>query len=179
MAVDFGKRLKEAEDAGLVAGSDYFKLKEGDNRFRLMSECLAHPGEYKGERNFKWLCYVIDRRDAKVKPFFMAHSVYKQIAALQTNEEYAFSRCPDALRPDAEREGCRDKRSGLHAAPGAEGNTNHGVGVAGIRRNEVPIGTAEKAAREEGGSLTARRTRTTATITVGRSTPTRSHFEVL
>lgn len=94
MAVDFGKRLKEAEDAGLVGGGDYFKLKEGDNRMRLLTDCLPHEGTYQGKKNFKWLCYVLDRRDGKVKPFFMAHSIYKQVAALQMSDDYAFADVP-------------------------------------------------------------------------------------
>jgi hypothetical protein len=94
MPVNFAAQLKAAEDAGLVGGSDYLKLKEGDNRLRLMSECLPHANEYQGKRNFKWLCYVIDRRDGKVKPFFMAHTIYKQIVALQTNPDYEFFDVP-------------------------------------------------------------------------------------
>jgi len=93
MPVDFGAALKQAEDAGLVGG-DYLKLKEGDNRMRLMSECLPHEGEYQGKRNFKWLCYVLDRKDGKVKPFFMPHTIYKQIVALQQNPDYEFSDVP-------------------------------------------------------------------------------------
>lgn len=94
MPVDFGKALKQAEDAGMVGGGDYFKLKEGDNRMRLMTECLPHPGTYQGKPNFKWLCYVLDKRDGKAKPFFMPHSIYKQIAALQSSEDYAFYDVP-------------------------------------------------------------------------------------
>lgn len=94
MGVDFGKRLKEAEEAGLVGGSDFLKLREGDNRFRLMTECLPHEDTYKGEKNFKWLCYVVDRRDGKLKPFFMPHRIYKQIVALQQSEDYSFEDVP-------------------------------------------------------------------------------------
>lgn len=94
MAVDFGAALRKAEDEGLVGKGDYLKLREGDNKFRLMSECLPHANEFQGQRNFKWLCYVIDRRDGKIKPFFMAHTIYKQIVALQTNDEYAFNDVP-------------------------------------------------------------------------------------
>jgi len=92
--VDFGAARKAAEDAGLLGSGDYLKLKNGDNRIRLMSVCLPHPGEYKGTKNFKWLCYVLDRRDGKIKPYFMQNSVYKQIEALQTNEDYAFVSVP-------------------------------------------------------------------------------------
>lgn len=94
MATSFAANRKQAEAAGLLGSGDYLKLKEGDNRFRLMSECLPHTGEYQGKRNFKWLCYVLDRVDAKVKPFFMPHTIYKQIEALQLSEDYAFEDVP-------------------------------------------------------------------------------------
>jgi hypothetical protein len=93
-AVDFGARMKEAEKAGIISSGDYLKLKEGANRFRLVSECLAHEGEFKGQRNFKWLCLVIDRNDGRVKPFFMPHTIYKQIVALQRSDDYAFDGVP-------------------------------------------------------------------------------------
>jgi hypothetical protein len=92
--VDFGAERKAAEAAGLLSSGDYLKIKEGDNRIRLMSRCLPHDGEYKGKRNFKWLCYVLDRVDGRIKPFFMPHTIYKKIEALQTNDDYAFSSVP-------------------------------------------------------------------------------------
>jgi hypothetical protein len=92
--VDFGARRKEAEASGAIGGGDRFKFKEGDNRMRLMSECLPHNGEYDGKPNFKWLCYVLDRRDGQLKTFFMPHKIYKQIEALQVNPDYAFSDVP-------------------------------------------------------------------------------------
>ena len=94
MAVNFADKITEAEKAGLLGSGDYLKLKEGANRFRLMTECLPHEGNYKGNRSFKWLCLVLDRADGKVKPFFMPHTIYKQIAALQTSDEYSFDDVP-------------------------------------------------------------------------------------
>ena len=93
-AVDFGARMKDAEKQGLLSSGDYLKLKEGQNRIRLVTECLAHEGEFQGKKNFKWLCLVIDRADQKVKPFFMPHTIYKQIVALQRSEDYAFDGVP-------------------------------------------------------------------------------------
>jgi hypothetical protein len=93
-AVDFSATRKEAEKAGLLGSGDYVKLKEGGNRLRLMTHCLPHAGVYKGTKTFKWLCYVVDRTDGKVKPFFMPHAIYKQIEALQMSEDYAFSEVP-------------------------------------------------------------------------------------
>lgn len=94
MPFDFAGSRKQAESDGILGSGDYLKIKEGDNRLRLMSECVAHPGEYNGKPNFKWLCYVIDRKDQKVKPFFMPHIIYKALEALQMNEEYAFADVP-------------------------------------------------------------------------------------
>lgn len=93
-SVDFGARMKAAEQSGMLSSGDYLKLKAGANRFRLMSECLPHEGEYQGRKNFKWLCYVLDRVDAKVKLFFMPHTIYKQIVEFQRSEEYAFDEVP-------------------------------------------------------------------------------------
>lgn len=94
MPVNFAERLKEAEKAGIVGGGDYLKIKAGQNRFRLVSECLPHEGEYQGKKNFKWLCLVLDRSDSKVKPFFMPHTIYKQIVGLQQSDDYAFEDVP-------------------------------------------------------------------------------------
>lgn len=95
MAVgSFAKRREEAEKAGLLGKGEYLKLKEGANRFRLLSECLPHNDTFNGKRNFKWLCYVIDRKDGKVKPFFMPHKIYKQIEGLQMSEDYGFVDVP-------------------------------------------------------------------------------------
>jgi hypothetical protein len=94
MPVDFAARMKEAEKAGMLSSGDYLKLKAGPNRFRLMSECLPHESEFQGRKNFKWLCYVLDRVDGKVKPFFMPHTIYKQIVEFQRSEEYAFDDVP-------------------------------------------------------------------------------------
>lgn len=95
MAVgSFAKRREEAEKAGLLGKGEYFKIKDGTNRFRLISECVPYASTYQGKRNFKWVCYVIDRADGKVKPYFMPHKIYKQIEALQISEDYGFSDVP-------------------------------------------------------------------------------------
>jgi hypothetical protein len=94
MPVDFAKAREDAEKAGLLGSGDYLKLREGSNRLRLMSACLPHAGEYQGRKTFKWLCYVIDRMDGKVKPFFMPNVIYKQIEALQMNPDYEFTDVP-------------------------------------------------------------------------------------
>lgn len=113
--MNFAERRKQAEEAGLLGSGDYLKFKEGANRFRLVSECLPHPGEYQGKRNFKWLCYVIDRADGKCKPLFMPHVIYKQIEALQMNPDYSFDTVPMPydLTVNAENAGTKEVKYAL------------------------------------------------------------------
>ncbi len=91
---DFAARRKEAEASGELSGGGFYKYQEGNNRFRLMDECLPHRSEYKGQQTFKWLTYILDRRDGKIKPHLMPHTVYKQIEALQLSEDYHFEEVP-------------------------------------------------------------------------------------
>lgn len=114
-AVNFAQNRQQAEDQGLIGGSDYLKLKEGDSRMRLLSECLPHVDDFKGQRSFKWLCYVIDRRDGKAKVFFMPHRIYKAIEALQVNPDYTFAEVPMPydLTVTAEGAGTREVKYGL------------------------------------------------------------------
>lgn len=96
MKVNFSATRAKAEEAGLLGGGTYFNktLKNGDNRFRLVSECLEHPGNYNGKPTFKWLCLVLDKADGQVKPYFMPNTVYEEIEALQLNPDYAFDEVP-------------------------------------------------------------------------------------
>lgn len=90
----FGDTFKAAEKQYNLGKGEYFKVQEGANRIRLVSICLPHEGSYQGTKNFKWLCQVIDRKDGKVKPYFMPTTVYKAIEALQTNPDYSFDEIP-------------------------------------------------------------------------------------
>jgi hypothetical protein len=108
--VDFSGARKEAEASGLLGSGGFFKFKEGDNRLRLMSECLPHTSMFDGKKNFKWLCYVLDRVDGEIKPFFMPHKIYKAIEALQLNPDYAFDEVPMPydLTVNAKKAGTKD-----------------------------------------------------------------------
>jgi len=94
MKVNSLRPARRAEDAGLLAGGAVWKPKEGDNRIRLVSECLEHPGTFNGKPTFKWLCFILDRADGLVKPYFMPNNVFEQIEALQLNPDYAFDEVP-------------------------------------------------------------------------------------
>ena len=55
---------------------------------------LPHEGKFKGNRTFKMLCYVLDRRDAIIKPYFMPYSIAKQVAELQADPDWRFDEVP-------------------------------------------------------------------------------------
>jgi hypothetical protein len=91
--VNFAAAREKAEDAGLLkTGGIYNKtLKNGDNRFRLVSECLEHPGSYNGKPTFKWLCLVLDRAEGRV---LHAKHGLRANQALQMNLDYRFDQVP-------------------------------------------------------------------------------------
>jgi len=90
----FGETYKAAEKQYNLGKGEYFKVQEGANRIRLVSICVPHDRTYNGKPQFKWLCQVIDRKDGKVKPYFMPTTVYKAIEALQMNPDYTFEEIP-------------------------------------------------------------------------------------
>lgn len=81
------------KEYGLGSG-EFYKVKEGANKIRLMSQTVPHQSFYKGNKNFKHVCWILDYRDNKVKLYFMAHTILKAIEALQQSEDYAFSEVP-------------------------------------------------------------------------------------
>ena len=91
---DFNANRKSVEKEFNLGKGEYFKVKEGDNKVRLVSACLPHQSEYKGQNTFKWLCQVIDLTDGKVKPYFMPDRIYQNIMSLQLDEDYAFDEVP-------------------------------------------------------------------------------------
>lgn len=90
----FSSAREQAEKEFGLGRGEYLKLKEGNNTIRLMSPCVGYESEYKGKKNFKWVCWVIDRADNVIKPFFMPHSIYTDIEAYQMTPDYAFETVP-------------------------------------------------------------------------------------
>jgi hypothetical protein len=90
---NFGEAMEKAEkDFGL--GGDYFKVKDGDNKIRLLTPFIPHQSEFKGQVNVKFVAFIWDYKDSKVKPYFMPRTIVDEIAALQSNPEYAFDELP-------------------------------------------------------------------------------------
>jgi len=90
---NFSSAYEEAEKKhGLGGGT--FKIKEGQNRIRIVSECVPHSSVYQGKITFKFLCQVIDRKDGEIKLFFMPVKIFKAIEALQMSEDFTFDEVP-------------------------------------------------------------------------------------
>jgi hypothetical protein len=94
MKFDFNANREQAEKEYNLGKGQSFKPKEGANKLRLVSPCLAHPGEFKGTPTFKWLCQILDYTDGQVKPYFMPDVVYKAIMDLQLDPDYSFDEVP-------------------------------------------------------------------------------------
>src|SRR3990167_10588111 len=94
MIVDFSAKKAEVEKEYNLGKGEYFKVKEGQNKVRLVSDCLPHESMYKGQKTFKMLCQVLDRVDGKIKPYFMPYSVYCMITDLQLTDDYRFKEVP-------------------------------------------------------------------------------------
>ena len=86
-------RPKAEKEFGLESGG-YLKIKEGSNKIRLLSETVGHESYYKGTRNVKFVCWVLDYADGKVKLYFMPFTILKAIESLQISEEYNFEEVP-------------------------------------------------------------------------------------
>lgn len=89
--VDLAATMKQAQESGAL-GAGSFKLNDGPNRVRIVQGFLPHTSTFtdqsgKTTQNFKWLTRVIDRRDGKIKVFFLGHTIYKQLVAFQQDTE--------------------------------------------------------------------------------------------
>lgn len=116
--VDLSATMKQAQKEGKLGGSSTFKFEEGRNSMRVVDGFLPHNDTFKGKPNFKWLTRIIDRRDGKVKAFFMGHTVYKQLVALQQDPEYAFDELPMPydINVNAENAGTKEAKYTVIAA---------------------------------------------------------------
>lgn len=93
------ENLKKLESEGKVGG-DSFKVQNGNNIIRVLTEGVYHESEYKdpksGKGNItkKFVMFVIDRKDGRVKPYFAPYALYKAIANLEPDPFFAFQGMP-------------------------------------------------------------------------------------
>lgn len=118
MQYDFSQNLKEEENRfGMNKKNDYFSFHDGDNKIRVLSPacpiaqhflgvgrkpatcfgedlgCPHHQNDSTPARP-KWLMWVLDYADSKVKLARMPYTIIKSIADLQKSGDYSFSDLP-------------------------------------------------------------------------------------
>lgn len=75
--------------------SRFLNIPEGETPIRIVSGFVAREVEYKsGDKGFKYSCFVIDRRDQKIRIANFGKQIVKQIQALANSRDYAFSTEP-------------------------------------------------------------------------------------
>ncbi len=84
---------RAAEEYGLGKGQ-YFKVKEGANKIRLLSPCIPYRSEYKGQVNVKFPAWIIDRADGVIKLYFMPQTILNAIGGLQMSDDFGFVEVP-------------------------------------------------------------------------------------
>jgi hypothetical protein len=85
----FGEALKD----GLGSG-EKFKLADGENQIRVLSEPRMVESTFKGNLNRKWLTWVIDRKDGGMKLFYMPKTIVSALADIESMKFYAFDAPP-------------------------------------------------------------------------------------
>ena len=85
----FSDALKEY---GLGSG-EKLKLADGDNQIRVLSEPRFIQTMFKGNLTKKFVMWVIDRKDGKVKLFYAAKTIVDYLADLENNAFTSSTRC--------------------------------------------------------------------------------------
>jgi hypothetical protein len=93
--MSFAETVTKAEaEFNLGKGGGKFKLKEGDNRVRIMSDCAPIQNTYNGKSSVKFLTFVWDYAAKQLKLAFFPHTIAKKIADLEINDDFKFSSFP-------------------------------------------------------------------------------------
>jgi len=106
----------DSEDKYGISGGDWMTLEAGDNKIRIVSEFMDYAEHYDNEKKRSFIClgkencpycqagdkprvrylgWVIDRKDSKIKLLRIGHSIFKQIGVLAKDEEYGFEDLPE------------------------------------------------------------------------------------
>lgn len=117
--INFGEQLeKDAKEHGVASGkADFFRFEEGSNKVRILSvwsviaqhfmgkkskpavcygidEGCPHHGEDTSPAQVKWLLWLLDYKDSKIKLAQLPYTVIQAIGELQKTEEYGFEEVP-------------------------------------------------------------------------------------
>ncbi len=84
---------KAEKEYGLGKG-EYFKVQEGANKIRVLSELVFNESEYNGKPTYRFVCWILDRKDNVIKPYFMPVTIARALGSMQEDPDYAFKTFP-------------------------------------------------------------------------------------
>ena len=90
----FTETLKEYERGS----GEKFKVQEGKNVIRILSEPRMVQSVYQGQPNTKFVAWVIDRADGKIKLYYMLKTIPEAISALRGRRAVRIYETADAVR---------------------------------------------------------------------------------
>lgn len=77
-----------------TTGGLFYKLEEGENKLRIVSEFVSREKNFRGKKSLKWCCWIIDRRDGQVRFAEFSKSIINGMSALSMSAEYGFQGLP-------------------------------------------------------------------------------------
>ena len=113
----FNDTLKEY---GLGSG-EKFKVKDGKNVIRILSEPRMVQSQFQGQLNTKFVAWVIDRADGKIKLYYMPKTVLEAISALEDDEQFGFKALPMPYDVSINARGAGTKEVVYNLLPGKPG----------------------------------------------------------
>jgi len=113
----FNDTLKEY---GLGSG-EKFKVLEGKNSIRILSEPRMVQSVYQGQPNTKFVAWVLDRADGKIKLYYMPKTVLESISAFEEDEQFGFSSLPMPYDININAKGAGTKEVAYTVLPGKAG----------------------------------------------------------
>lgn len=147
----FNKDKEEFEKSS----SDWFKFKEGDNKMRI----LAEPAKlfekfkrgvvYKGcdfahEATMKYLTYILDYSDNRIKTAKIPYGVMEQIVGFMTNEDYQFTEFPMPYDITIKATGAGTKEVSYTVMPARNNTGIDGAVIAELGKKKTPIEIVDK-----------------------------------
>lgn len=113
--MSFGNCEDVEERHNMGGGSDWFKIKEGDNRVRFLSnpvpiakyfnrqtstsyvlEEFNAPDEFQGaKKSIRYICWLWDRDDDSLKIAEFPYTIIKFVNELQKDEDWKFDELPE------------------------------------------------------------------------------------
>lgn len=101
--MSFADEFKKHKDEMNSDRGEWFKFQEGQNKVRVLSEPVAFQEDFKNgicytdckfKGSMKYLAWILDHKDAKIKKMKIPYSVMEDIVNHMTSDDYSFSSFP-------------------------------------------------------------------------------------